>query len=151
MKHFLLEHGLVHQTSCPDTPQQNEVAKRKNRTLLEPSRALMFEARMPVRFWLEAITTATYLTNHLPTKSLHFQTPLATLNTFTTIPSSHSLSPRIFRFVVYVHLPSRVRSKFEPRAFKCVFLGYEVTQKGYRCYNPIQNKLYTTMDCDFFE
>ena len=52
---------------------------------------------------------------------------------------------------MYVHLLSRVKTKFEPRAVKCVFLGYGVTQKGYRCYNPIQNKLYTTMDCDFFE
>ena len=50
MKQFFLEYGLVHQTSRTDTPQQNGVAERKNRTLLEISRALMFEARMPVRF-----------------------------------------------------------------------------------------------------
>ena len=89
--------------------------------------------------------------NRLPTKTLHFQTPLATLHTFTLVPSSYSLPPRIFGCVVYVHLPSRVRTKFEPRAFKCVFLGYDITQKGYRCYDPLHNKLYTTMDCDFFE
>ena len=97
----------------------------------------MFEAHMPVRFWPEAIATATYLTNRLPTKTLYFQTPLTTLNTFTTIPFFHSLSPRIFWCVVYVHLPSRVRTKFEPRAVKCVFLGYDITQKGYRCYDPL--------------
>ena len=111
----------------------------------------MFKARMPVCFWPKAIATPTYLINRLPTKSLHFQTPLATLNTFTTIPSSHSLSPRIFGCVVYIHLPSRVRTKFEPRVVKCVFFGYGVIQKGYRCYDPIQNKLYTTIDSDFFE
>ena len=106
MKQFFLEHDLVHQTSCPNISQQNGVAERKNRTLLEISRALMFEARMPVRFQPLAIATATYLTNRLPTKSLHFQTPRATVNTFTTISSSHSLSPRIFGCVVYVHLSS---------------------------------------------
>ena len=68
----------------------NGVAKRKNYTLLEISRALIFEARMSARFWPEVIATATYLTKRFPTKSLHFQTPLATLNTFTAIPSSHS-------------------------------------------------------------
>ena len=88
---------------------------------------------MPAHFWPKAIATATYLTNRLPTKSLHFQTPLTTFNTFTTIPPSHSLPPRIFGCVVYVHLPSRIRTKFEPQASKCVFLGYGVTQKGYRC------------------
>ena len=69
MKQFFRDHGLVHQTSYPDTPQQNGVAERKNRTLLEVARALMFETHIPVRFWPEAIATATYLTNRLPTKS----------------------------------------------------------------------------------
>ena len=151
MKQFFLEHGLIHQTSCPDTPQQNGVAERKNRTLLEMARALIFDTHVPVHFWPEAIATVTYLTNRLPTKILQFQTPLSTLNTFTPVPSSHSLPPRIFGCVVYVHLPSRTRTKFEPRAVKCVFLGYGTTQKGYRCYDPIHYKLYTTMDCDFFE
>ena len=135
MKQFFRDHGLVHQTSYPDTPQQNGVAERKNRTLLEIARALMFETHIPICFWPEAFATATYLTNRLPTKILNFQTPLATLNTFTPIPSSHSLPPCIF----------------EPRAVKCVFLGYGTTQKGYRCYDLVHNKIYTTMDCDFFE
>ena len=50
MKQFFLDHGLVHQTSCPDTPKINGVAERKNRTLLEVARALMFETHIPVRF-----------------------------------------------------------------------------------------------------
>ena len=111
----------------------------------------MFDTHVPVQYWPEAIATATYLTNCLPQQILNFQTPLATLNTFTPVPSSHSLPPRIFGCVVYVHLSSRVRTKFEPRAVKCVFLGYGPTQKGYRCYDPVHHKLYTTMDCDFFE
>ena len=111
----------------------------------------MFHTHVPVHFWPEAIATARYLTNRLPTKILQFQTPLATLNTFTPIPSSHSLPPRIFGYVVYVHLPSRARTKFEPRAVKRVFLGYGTAQKGYRCYDPLHHKLYTTMDCDFLE
>ena len=128
-----------------------ELLKEKNRTLLNISRALMFESHVPASYWPEAISTANYLTNRLPTKSLQFKTPLAALGSFHPIPSSHSLPPRIFGCVVYVHLPKRDRTKLEPRAARCVFLGYGVGQKGYRCLDPIHNQLYATMDCDFFE
>ena len=151
MKHFISTHDLIHQTTCSNTPQQNGVAERKNHILLDITRALMFEAYVLTHFWPEAVATATYLTNRLPTKALHFKTPLETLHTHTTIPSSHSLPPRVFDCVVYVHLPKQARNKLEPRAVKCVFIGYGVNQKGYRCFDPIHNKLYTTMDRDFFE
>ena len=132
-------------------PQQNEVAERKNRILLEITRALLFESHVPSQFWPEAIATATYLTNRLPTKTLNIQTPLHTLQTHTTIPSSHSLPPRIFGCVVYVHLPKGDRNKLEPRAVNCVFVGYGVSPKGYRCFDPVHDKMYITMDCEFFE
>ena len=90
----------------------------------------MFDTHVPVHFWPKAIATATYLTNRLPTKILQFQTPLATLNTFTPVPSSHSLPPRIFGCVVYVHLPSRARTKFESRAVKCMFLGMALHKRA---------------------
>lgn len=151
MKRFIIDHGLLHQTTCPYTPQQNGVAERKNRTLLEITRALMIESHVPVHFWPEAIATATYLTNRLPTKPLNYDTPLDILETHVPIPSSHSLPPRVFGCIVYVHLQKGVRTKLEPRAVKCVFLGYGVNQKGYRCYDPIQDKIYTTLDCEFFE
>ena len=137
MKNFFTTHGLIHQTSCPHTPQQNEIAERKNRTLLEISRALMFEAHVPSYCWPEAVASATYLTNRLPTKSLKFKTPLEILHNHTTILSFHSLPPRVFGCVVYVHLPKPTRNKLEPHAVKCVFVGYGVNQKGYRCFDHI--------------
>jgi hypothetical protein len=111
----------------------------------------MFESNVPASYWPEALATATYLTNRLPTKILNHKTPLDTLKQHIPVPSSHSLLPRVFGCVVYVHLPPRVRNKLEPRAIKCVFLGYGTTQKGYRCFDPIANRMYTTMDCEFFE
>uniref|UniRef100_A0A803M0T0 Retroviral polymerase SH3-like domain-containing protein n=1 Tax=Chenopodium quinoa TaxID=63459 RepID=A0A803M0T0_CHEQI len=93
-----------------------------------------------------AIATSTYLTNRLPTKPLNYDTPLDTLGSHVSIPSSHSLPPRVFGCIVYVHLQKRVRTKLEPRAVKCVFIGYGVNQKGYRCYDPIQDRVYTTLD-----
>lgn len=67
------------------------------------------------------------------------------------LPSSHSLPPRIFGCIVYVHCPKRVRAKLKPRASKCIFVGYGRNQKGYRCYDPLNRRMYTTMDCEFLE
>ena len=64
----------------------------------------MFKAHVPTHFWPEAVAIATYLTNRLPTKSLYFKTPIETLQTYTTIPSSYSLPSRAFGGVVYVHI-----------------------------------------------
>ena len=63
---YLLSQGIVHQSSCIDTLQQNGVAERKNRHLLEVVRSLMFTTRVPKFFWGEAVLTATYLINRMP-------------------------------------------------------------------------------------
>jgi hypothetical protein len=151
LKEFLSQHRMIHQTSCSYTPQQNGVAERKNRTLLDIARALLIDSHTPAYFWPEALATATYLTNRLPSKPLAYKTPLATLGSFVPLPSHHSLPPRIFGCVVFVHLPKQCRTKLEPRALKCVFVGYGVHKKGYSCFVPVHNRMYTTMDCDFFE
>jgi transposase InsO family protein len=60
---FFRENGIVHQSSCPNTPQQNGVAERKNRHLLEVARALLFSSKVPNYLWGEAVLTAAYLIN----------------------------------------------------------------------------------------
>ena len=50
LKQYLINHGIVHQTTCPYTPQQNGVAERKNRQLLEVVRASLFEAHMSTKY-----------------------------------------------------------------------------------------------------
>ena len=64
---------------------------------------------------------------------------------------SHNLPPQVFSCVVYVHLKKWDRNKLQPRAVKCVFVGYGVHKKGYRCFDPVHDKMYTTMDCDFLK
>jgi hypothetical protein len=144
-------HGLIHETSCPQTPQQNGVAKRKNRHILETARALLHGNHVPTRFWPGAVSTDVHLLNRLPSKVLQFQTPLQVLASHVSLPTTLMLPPRVFGCVAYVHLHKNQRSKLDPCALRCLFLGYAVHQKGYRCYDPSTSRLYVTMDVTFLE
>lgn len=111
----------------------------------------MIESRVPTHFWPQAIAATTYFSNRLPHKKLNHKTPLNTLRNLISVPYTHSLPPRVFESIVYVHLPKHSHNKLEARAIKCVFLGYGTNQKGYRCYDPSTRRVVTTLDCDFFE
>ncbi|KAG7533199.1 Ribonuclease H-like superfamily [Arabidopsis thaliana x Arabidopsis arenosa] len=74
-KQHLAKHGIIHQTSCPYTPQQNGVAERKNRHLMEVARSMMFHTNVPKRFWSDAVVLACYLINRTPTKILQDSSP----------------------------------------------------------------------------
>lgn len=67
--------GIRHQKSCPYTPEQNGVAERMNRTILEKARSMLNDAKMQKKFWAEAVNTAVYLINRSPTRTLHGKTP----------------------------------------------------------------------------
>ena len=79
------------------------------------------------------------------------KTPLDSLSKHTTIPTPLSLQPKVFGCTVFVHIPMSYRDKLDPCAEKCIFVGYGVNQKGYRCFNPKTKRLYTTMNCNFLE
>jgi hypothetical protein len=68
--------GIIHQTSCVYTSQQNRISERKNRYFLEMTRTLLFQNNVPKIFWSEVILTATYLINRLLSTNLSFKSPL---------------------------------------------------------------------------
>ena len=116
LKRYLNLHGIVHQTTCLYTPQQNAVAERKNHHLLEVVRASLFGAHMPTSYWGEAITAAAYLINRIPFSSLQFQTPFDVLHHTISAPTIPNLSPKVFGCVAFVHLHKGLRTMLEPRA-----------------------------------
>ncbi|KAJ0589562.1 putative RNA-directed DNA polymerase [Helianthus annuus] len=151
MKQFFTTKGLIHQTSCAHTPEQNGVSERKNRIILEMTRALLIESQVPKSFWPEAVATSVYLLNRLPTKALKFKIPLDCLSKSANIPHPLTLEPRIFGCTAFVHIPKTNRNKLGPCAEKCVFVGYGIDQIGYQCYNPTTRQMFTTMNVDFLE
>ena len=68
---FMLEHGILHQTSYVGTPAQNGVAERKNRHLLEIARSLLFQMHVPKHFWADTVSTACFLINWMPSSVLN--------------------------------------------------------------------------------
>ncbi|RVW44659.1 Retrovirus-related Pol polyprotein from transposon RE1 [Vitis vinifera] len=101
----------------------------------------------------QTILTATYLINRMPSRVLTFQSPRQLfLKQFPhTRVASSDLPLKVFGCTAFVHVYPQNRSKFAPRANKCIFLGYSPTQKGYKCYSPTNKRFYTTMDVSFFE
>jgi hypothetical protein len=125
----LHSNGIIHETSCTGTPQQNGIAERKNRHILEITRALLIETNVPNIFWDNAITFSIYLMNRMPTQVNNFETPLKHFSAHLKINSIQNLIPKIFGCIVYVHLQKQFRSKLEPRAEKCVFWVWDNIKK----------------------
>ena len=148
IEELCLAHGIVHQTTCPYTSQQNGVAERKHRHLLDMVRTLLLAMRVPQYLWCEAVLTATYLVNRLPSAALGGAIPLQRL---TPAADLFSLPPRVFGCTAFVQDHTPGLSKLAPRAQKGVFVGYSRTQKGYRVYFPDRRQYVTSADVTFHE
>jgi len=69
-KEFCEEKGIQRQLTIPRTSQQNDIAERRNRTLLDTVRSMMAHANLPISFWGDALLTTTYILNRVPNKSV---------------------------------------------------------------------------------
>ncbi|GKE32886.1 putative ribonuclease H-like domain-containing protein [Tanacetum coccineum] len=76
MNQFCEMKGILRQFSVARTPQQNGVAERRNRTLIEAARTMLADSKLPTTFWAEAVNTACYVQNRVP-----FGCPVTILNT----------------------------------------------------------------------
>ncbi|RVW17729.1 Retrovirus-related Pol polyprotein from transposon TNT 1-94 [Vitis vinifera] len=124
------------------------VAERKNRHLVETARTLLLHSHVPFRFWGDAILTACYLINRMPSSVLHDQIPHSLL--FPDQPL-YFLPPRVFGCTCFVHILTPGQDKLSAKAMKCLFLGYSRLQKGYRCYSLETHRYFISADVTFFE
>jgi hypothetical protein len=144
---YLSSFGIIHQTTCPGTSEQNGLAERKNRHLLEVTRCLMMAMNVPNFLWSEAVMTAAYLINRMPSRVLGYKAPIECL----TGEISYVVPPKVFGCVCFVKDYRPSVSKLDPRALKCVFVGYSGKQKGYKCWCPSERRMFVSMDVVFRE
>ena len=128
-KGFCEEKGIVRHLTIPYTPQQNGVAERRNRTLLDMVRSMMAQANLPISFWGDALLSATYILNRVPSKSVS-TTPYELWNS--RKPLLDHLRP--WGSAGYVHNPTHRYGKLGPRATKMIFIRYPEHSKGYVMY-----------------
>lgn len=125
------EQGIIHQTSCTATPQQNARVERKHRYILNVARSLLFVGNLPIRFWGEVILTASHLINKTPSSVLDNISPYEFL--YGTKPSYEHL--RVFGSLCFVYYKSRNNDKFGSRSRRCVFIGSPFTRKGWTVFD----------------
>ncbi|KAG8482637.1 hypothetical protein CXB51_024435 [Gossypium anomalum] len=128
--------GIHHQLTTVYTLQQNGVCERKNRTVMDMSRCLPFQSKLPNSFWAEAINSSVYLLNRLPTHAVKDKTPFE---------AWHGLKPsvshlKVFGCVCYVLVPAERMTKLE-----------KSDKKGYKVYDPSTRKILVSRDIRFDE
>jgi hypothetical protein len=144
---FCTQQGIRHQTKPAYTPQLNDVAERKNRTILDMARSLLKAKKLPKQYWAEAVSCAVYLLNRCPTRSLQAVTPQEAWSGHK--PSVTHL--RVFGCVAYAKIPDARRTKLDDKSEKCIFIGYGDRRMGYKLYNPITKKVIMSRDVIFEE
>ena len=147
-KEYLKSKGIRHEITVPHTPQQNGVAERMNRTLIETAKSMIFNASLPNIYWGEALNTATYVRNRLVTTSTGL-TPYE--RWYGRIPDVSNM--KVFGCVAYALIPDANRRKLDSKTEKLRFIGYASTfgTKGYRLYDEVSRRLINSRDVIFDE
>ena len=147
LKAYMTSKGIIHQTTAPYTPQQNGVAERFNRTIMERVRAMLTSSGLPTNMWSELLQAANYLRNRSPTKGRP-KTPVEML--FNYKPDLSHV--RVIGARTFVQVPARERDKLMPISKPGRLIGYEEHSKGYRILmDGPHNQIRVSRDVTFAE
>lgn len=146
LQDYLNNEGIKIQLTAAYSPQQNGVAERKNRSLMEMSRCMLIDANLEKKYWGEAVVTANFLQNRLPTKATkktHFEL------WHSKVPDVGNL--KLFGCKVYAHIPKEKRRKLDDKAKKLIFVGYSEESKAFRLLDKSTNKVVISRDVVFLD
>ncbi|GJZ37234.1 putative ribonuclease H-like domain-containing protein [Tanacetum coccineum] len=146
--------GMQHKASCikrefsvARTPQQNCVAKRRNKTLIEAVRTTLTNSKLPTTFWAEAVNTACYVQNRVLVVKPHNKTPYKLFRGRT--PALSFMRP--FGCHVTILNTLDYLGKFDGKSDEGFFIGYSLNSKSFRVYNIRTRKVEESLHIRFLE
>ncbi|GJX39500.1 putative ribonuclease H-like domain-containing protein [Tanacetum coccineum] len=131
MSQFCKNKGILRQFSVARTPQQNRVAERRNRTLIEAARTMLTDSKLPTTFWAEVVNTACYVQNRVLVVKPHNKTPCELFHGRT--PTLSFMRP--FGYPVTFLNTIDHLGKFDGKADEGFFVGYFLNSKAFRVFN----------------
>ncbi|GJR81771.1 putative ribonuclease H-like domain-containing protein [Tanacetum coccineum] len=139
--------GIKREYSNARTPQQNGVAERKNRTLIEAARTMLADSFLPNTFWAEAVSTACYVLNRVLVTKPHNKTPYELLTGKTPIISY------IRPFGCHVTILNTIDhlGKFVGKSDEGFLVGYSLQSKAFRVYNLVTKRVEENLHINFLE
>jgi len=145
---YLKFNGIRHEISVAHSPEQNGVSERMNCTLVENARAMLAHSSLSKMYWAEAVNTAAFLRNRVPTTAFRtHETPCG--RWYGRKPNVSFL--RVFGCAAYSHVPDTERKIFDKKAVKLRFVGYSENRKGYRLLDENTHKVVIRYDVKFNE
>lgn len=139
---FFSKFGILHQTTCPYTPQKNGRIGWRHRNLFEMTKTLVFQSHLLTSFWGDCLLTSTYLINRLPNSKLNFETPYVKL-----FKEPHDYISQAFGCLAYMSLHSS--DILVVRALKTIFSGCPANQKFYKLYDPLTSTIHVSIHVVF--
>jgi transposase InsO family protein len=125
---FCKDARIKRELTTPYNPQQNGVAERKNRTIMEAVKTMIHDQDLPMHLWAEVVRTTIYVQNKLSHSELGFKT-LEEMFSGKKPEVSHL---KIFGCPMFVHIPKEKRTKLDPSGKKGIFVGYCEVSKAFR-------------------
>ncbi|GKB60611.1 putative ribonuclease H-like domain-containing protein, partial [Tanacetum coccineum] len=147
MNQFCEMKGIKREFSVARTPQQNGVAERRNRTLIEAARTMLVDSKLPTTFWAEAVNTACYVLNRVLVIKPHNKTPYELIRGRT--PLIDFMKP--FGCPVTILNTRDHLGKFDGKADEGFFVGYSVVSKAMRVFNKRTRIVEETLNIRFLE
>ncbi|GJY63363.1 retrovirus-related pol polyprotein from transposon TNT 1-94 [Tanacetum coccineum] len=145
--HRRLRHGIKREFSVARTPQQNIVAERKNRTLIEVARTMLADLKLPTTFWAEAVNTSCYVQNRVLVIKPHNKTPYEIF--LDRKPALSFMRP--FGCPVTILNTIDHLGKFDGNADEGFFVGYSTNSKAFRVFNSRSRILEENLHVQFSE
>ncbi|GJY50846.1 putative ribonuclease H-like domain-containing protein [Tanacetum coccineum] len=139
--------GIKREFGVARTPQQNEVAERKNRTLIEATRTMLANLLLPTRFWAKVVNTTCYVHNRVLVTKPHNKTPYELL--LGRPPSISFMRP----FGCHVTILNTLDplGKFDGKADEGFLVGYSINSKAFRVFNTRTRKVDENLHINFLE